>query len=123
MSDHDYDELKNARYMSLSCPPSSLQSKALVGAIIDIILNIEERRRAKDLSNAASFQEAVGKIVGDLLIGWSKMLVDHIMPLTAGVNERPIGYKTFRSLVRAMEKAGLIEVSLGAMPKVCSLRE
>ena len=69
MCDHDYDEPKNARYMSLSCPPSSLQSKALVGAIIDIILNTEERCRARTKDNAASFQDAVGKIVGDLLIG------------------------------------------------------
>ena len=68
MSGHDYDELKNARYMSLSCPPSSPQSKALVGAIIDIILNTEERCRARTKDNAASFQEAVGKIIGDLLI-------------------------------------------------------
>ena len=59
MSDLDYDELKNARYISLSCPPSSPQSKALVGAIIDIILNTEERRRARTPDNAASFQEAV----------------------------------------------------------------
>ena len=69
MSYHDYDELKNARYMSLSCPPSSPQSKALVGAIIDYILKTEERRRARTQGNAASFQEAVGKIIGDLLIG------------------------------------------------------
>ena len=54
--------------MSLSCPPSSPQSKALVGAIIDIILDTEERRRARTKDNAASFQEAVGKIVGDLLV-------------------------------------------------------
>ena len=65
MSDHDYDELKNARYMSLSCPPSSPQSKALVGAIIGIILNTEERRRSRTQDNAASFQDAAGKIVGD----------------------------------------------------------
>ena len=68
MSDHDYDELKNARYMSLSCPPSSHQSRAMVAAIIDIILDTEERRRARTQDNAASFQEAVGKIVGDILI-------------------------------------------------------
>ena len=70
-SDHDYDELKNARYMSLSCPPSSPQSKALVGAIIDIILKTEERCRARTKDNAAPFQDAVGKTIGDLLIGHS----------------------------------------------------
>ena len=119
MSDHDYDELKNARYMSLSCPPSSLQSKALVGAIIDIILNTEERRRARTPDNAASFQEAVGKIVGDLLIGHEvKDAAWSYHPIaTSAFSDRPIGYKTFKSIMGTMEKAGLIEVSLGRNAK------
>ena len=104
MSDHDYDELKNARYMSLSCPPSSPQSKALVGAIIDIILNTEERRRARTPDNAVSFQDAVGKIVGDLLIGhevqdagWSYHPI-----ATSAFSDRPVGYKTFKSIMETM---------------------
>ena len=50
----------------------------MVGAIIDIILNTEGRCRVRTKDNAASFQEAFGKIIGDLLIamevkeaGWS----------------------------------------------------
>ena len=35
----------------------------------------------------------------------------------AAFNERPIGYKTFKSIMGTMEKAGLIEVSLGRNAK------
>ena len=89
--------------MSLSCPPSSPQSKALVGAII---LNTEERRRARTPDNAASFQEAVGKIVGDLLIGHEvKDAAWSYHPIaTSAFSDRPIGYKTFKSIVKAMGK-------------------
>ena len=119
MADIDINDLTQARYMSLSCPPSSPQSKVMVGAIIDIILNTEERCRVRTKDNAASFQEAFGKIIGDLLIamevkeaGWSYHALS-----PAAFNDKPIEYKTFKSIVRAMEKAGLIEVSLGRNAK------
>ena len=53
--------------------------------------------------------------MGDLLIamevreaGW---LYHALSP--AAFNERPIGYKTFKSIMETTEKAGLVEVSLG----------
>ena len=63
------DELKQARYMSLTSPPASPEAKRLVDSIIDIILNTEQRKRARQPSAAVAFKSAVGLIVGDLLIG------------------------------------------------------
>ena len=57
--------------------------------------------------------------MGDLLIGhevkdagWSYHALS-----PAAFNERPIGYKTFKSIMGTMAKAGLIEVSLGSNAK------
>ena len=69
VSDHDCDGLKNARYRSLLCPPPYPKLRTLVEAIIDIVLNKEERRMAETQDNAASFEEAVGKMASNLLIG------------------------------------------------------
>jgi len=63
------DELKQARYMSLSSPPASPEAKRPVDSIIDIILNTEQRKRARQPNAAVAFKLAVGMIVGDLLIG------------------------------------------------------
>ena len=53
--------------------------------------------------------------MGNLLVamevkeaGWS-----HHALSPSACNERPIGYNTFKSIVQAMQKATLIEVSLG----------
>ena len=54
-------------------------------------------------------------IVGDLIIGvqtseagWSFLSLS-----TAAFSDRPVGYKTFKPIIKAMEVAGLIEISLG----------
>ena len=57
----------------------------------------------------------MGLIIGDLLIGlqtseagWSYLSLS-----TAAFSDRPIGDKTFKPIVQAMEIAGLIDVSKG----------
>jgi hypothetical protein len=119
MADIDIKEIADARYMGLMCPPASPEAKALVNDIINIIEQAEQRQRARKAKDMAAFRSAVGIIVGDLLIavevkehGWS---YHGLSP--AAFEDRPVGYKTFKSIVMAMEKAGLIEVSLGRNAK------
>ena len=69
MTEVNIDELKLARYMSLTSPSASPEGKRLVDNIINIILNTEQRMRARQPGAAAAFKSAVGLIVGDLLIG------------------------------------------------------
>jgi hypothetical protein len=115
MTEININELQQARYMSLSCPPASSEAKSLVDNIINIILKSERRTRARTSDHVIAFKSAVGLIVGDLIIGlqtseagWSYLSLS-----TAAFSGRPVGYKTFKRIVHAMEIAGLIEVSLG----------
>ena len=115
MTEVNINELKQARYMSLTSPPASPEAKWLVSSIIDIILSTEQRKRARQPSAAAAFKSAVGLIVGDLLIGLQTREVgwSYLSLSTAAFSDRPISYKTFKPIVQAMETAGLIDVSLG----------
>ena len=68
----------------------------------------------------AAFRNGVSLIIGDLLIAmevkeaaWSY----HAHLNSSAFSDRPIEYKMFKSIVKAMEKAGLIEVSLGRNAK------
>ena len=115
MTEININELQQARYMGLSCPPASSQAKSLVDNIINIILKSEQRTRARKPDDAIAFKSAAGLIVGDLIIGlqtseagWSYLSLS-----TAAFSDRPIGYKTFKPIIKAMEATGLIEVSLG----------
>ena len=115
MTEVNIDELKQARYMSLTSPPVSPEAKRLVDSIIDIILSTEQRKRARQPSVAVAFKSAVGLIVGDLLIGLQTREVgwSYLSLSTAAFSDRPIGYWTFKPIVQAMETSGLIDVSLG----------
>ena len=115
MTEININELQQARYMSLSCPPASSEAKSLVDNIINIILKSERRTRARTSDHVIAFKSAVGLIVGDLIIGlqtseagWSYLSLS-----TAAFSGRPVGYKTFKRIVHAMEIAGLIQISLG----------
>ena len=101
--------------MSLTSPPASPEAKRLVDSIIDIILSAEQRKRVRQPGAAAAFKSAVGLIVGDLLIGLQTREVgwSYLSLSTAAFSDRPIGYKTFKPIVQAMETSGLIDVSLG----------
>ena len=115
MTEVNIDELKQARYMSLTSPPVSPEAKRLVDSIIDIITSTEQRKRVRQPIYLAAFKSAVGAIVGDLLVGlqtseagWSYLSLS-----TAAFSDRPIGYKTFKPIIKTLEAAGLIDVSLG----------
>ena len=93
MTDYDINEIADARYMGLMCPPASPEAKALVADIINIIEQSEQRHRARKAKDKAAFRLAVGLITGDLLIamevkeaGWSYHALS-----PAAFNERPIG--------------------------------
>ena len=60
MTEVSIDELKQARYMSLTSPPASPEAKSLVDSIIDIILSAEQRKRSRQPSAALAFKSAVG---------------------------------------------------------------
>ena len=70
MTENNIDDLRKARYMSLSCPPASPEAKVLVEDIIDIIAKSEKRQRARKTDEVPVFKSAVGLIIGDLLIGF-----------------------------------------------------
>ena len=53
MTEVSIDELKQARYMSLTSPPASPEAKRLVDSIIEIILSAEQCKRARQPSAAA----------------------------------------------------------------------
>ena len=119
MTENNIDDLRKARYMSLSCPPASPEAKSLLDDIIVIITKSEKRQRARKADEVPVFKSAVGLITGDLLIGfhtreagWSYLLMS-----TSALSDRPVGYKTFKTIVETMEEGGLISVSLGRNSK------
>ena len=70
MTKINIDELKQARYMSLSSPQASSEATRLVlHNIIDIILSKEQQKRAKQPIAAVNFKSVVRMIVDDLLVG------------------------------------------------------
>ena len=78
MTEYDINEIADARFMGLMCPPASPKAKALVNEIINIIEQSEQRQTAQKEEDKAAFRSAVSLIVGDLLIamevkehGWS----------------------------------------------------
>ena len=119
MTETSIDDLSNACYMSLSCPPASPKAKGLVEDIIDIITKSGTRQRARKSDEVPVFKSAVCLIIGDLLIGihtgesgWSYLSMS-----TSAFSDRPVGYKMFKPIVDTMEAVGLIEVSLGRNSK------
>ena len=104
MTDYDINEIADARYMGLMCPPASPEAKALVADIINIIEQAEQRQRARKAKDKAAFRSAVGLITGDLLIamevkehGWS---YHGLSP--AAFDARHVGYRTFKPIVETM---------------------
>ena len=105
--------------MSLSCLTASPEAESLVEDIIDIIAKSEKRQRARKADEVPVFKSAVGLIIGDLLIGfqikeagWSYLSMS-----TSAFSDRPVGYKTFKTIVETIEAVGLIKVSLGQNSK------
>ena len=68
MTDYHINEIADARYMGLMCPPASPDAKALVNDIINIIEQAEQRQRARKEEDKSAFRSVVGLIIGDLVI-------------------------------------------------------
>jgi hypothetical protein len=119
MTENNINDLRKARYMSLSCPPASPEAKRLVEDIIDIITKSEKRQRARKADEVPVFKSAVGLIIGDLLIGFHTRETgwSYLSMSTSAFSDRPVGYKTFKTIVEIMEAVGLIKVSLGRNSK------
>ena len=76
--------------------------------IIDIITKSEKRKRVRKADEVPVFKSAVGLIIGDLLIGfhikeagWSYLSMS-----TSAFSDRPVGYKTLKTIVETIEAVG-----------------
>ena len=65
---HEYNELKNARYMGFSTVPMSKAAHSLCGVVIDRLTQQESRTRARRPKDKANFEAAVSLIIGDLMM-------------------------------------------------------
>ena len=92
--------------MSLSCPPASPEAKGLVEDIFDIITKSEKRQRARKADEVPVFKSAVGLIIGYLLIGFHTKEAgwSYLSMSTSAFSDRPVGYKTFKTIVETMEE-------------------
>ena len=119
MVENNINDLRKARYMSLSCPTASPEAKSLLDNIIKIIAKSEKRQRARKADEVPVFKSAVGLIIGDLLIGFHTREASwsHLSMSMSAFSYRPVGYKTFKAIVEIMEAIGLIKVSLGRNSK------
>jgi hypothetical protein len=119
MTESDIDDRLKARYMNLSCPPASPEAKGLVEDIIDIIGKSEKGKRARKADRLPVFKSAVGLIIGDLLIGLHtrEAGLSYLSMSTSAFSDLPVGYKTFKPVVKTLEAVGLIEVSMGRNSK------
>ena len=70
----DIEDIRNARYMSLYSPPTTEQAKKFTIVIIETIKATEQRKRRRKANDERAFQETVGRIVGDLLIGYEQVV-------------------------------------------------
>ena len=105
MTGNNINDLRKARYRSLSCSPASPEAKGLVENITDIITKSERRQRARKADEVPVFKSSVGLIIGDLLIGfhtkeagWSYLSVS-----TSAFSDRPVEYETFKTILENME--------------------
>jgi len=70
MTENKIDDIRKARYMSLSGPPTSPEAKGLVEDVTYIITNSEKRHKARKADGVPIFKSAMGLTIGDLLIGF-----------------------------------------------------
>ena len=121
----DIEDIRNARYMSLYSPPTSDQAKQLTKVIIETIKATEQRQRKRKANDERAFQETVGLIIGDLLIGYEQEANQwsyHEM-YPAAFSDMSVGYKLFRSTVETLTNARLIVVAKGRNHKPMEFEE
>ena len=68
----DVDDLKEASFMALSSPSSTIEAKRFVDAIVLQIKANETRARARSAKGEEQFTKTVGLILGDLLLTHDK---------------------------------------------------
>ena len=93
----DFKEILEARYMTFSSLPTTNDALQLTSSVLDLLQSIEQRKRKRKANDEKAFREAVGLILGDLLLGfqqeenrWSYHGLS-----TAAFSEAPVGYDNF----------------------------
>ena len=111
----EFKDILEARYMTFSSPPTTNDALQLTSSVLDLIQSIEQRKRKRKANDERVFREAVGLILGDLLLGFEQEENEwsyHELS-AAAFSEAPIGYDNFKITKKLMETLGLIEVVLG----------
>ena len=121
----DIEDIRNARYMSLYSPPTTEQAKKFTEFIIETIKATEQRHRRRKANDERAFQKTVGRIVGDLLIGYEQEANQwsyHEM-YPAAFSDLSVGYKLFRSTVETLSNARLVVIAKGRNHKPMEFEE
>ena len=65
----EFKDILEARYMTFSSPPTTNDALQLTSSVLDLIQSIEQRKRKRKANDEKAFREAIGLILGDLLLG------------------------------------------------------
>ena len=111
----DIEEIRAARFMSLLSVADSPQAKEFVEGLVVFLKSKELRKRKRQAEREKAFATAIELIIADLLLGFQQQdnRWSYHQMSSGSFTDEPVGYKLFRSIVSALEEAGLIEVSLG----------
>ena len=116
---YNFSDLMAAKYMGLSTYPTSKVAHKVCSVIIDRILKHEKRVRARRAKDQATFEVAVGRIIGDLLIsaskdgaGWAYRPVSK-----KSFNESSIKGDTFNNIMNNLCELGDVEKMIGSNRK------
>ena len=111
----DIEEIREARFMSLLSIADSPQAKEFVEGLVVFLKSKELRKRKRQAEREKAFATAIELIIADLMLGFQQQdnRWSYHQMSSGSFTDEPVGYKLFRSIVSALEEAGLIEVSLG----------
>ena len=111
----DIEEIRDARFMSLLSVADNPQAKEFVEGLVTFLKSKEIRKRKRQAEREKAFANAIELIIADLMLGFQQQdnRWSYHQMSSGSFTDEPVGYKLFRSIVSALEEAGLIEVSLG----------
>ena len=116
---YKYGDLLAAKYMGLSTYPTSKVAHKICLVVIKRILKHEKRLRARRAKDQATFEVAVGRIIGDLLIsagkdgaGWAYRSVSK-----KSFTEISIKGDTFNIIMNSLCELGDVEKMIGGNRK------
>jgi hypothetical protein len=111
----DIEEIRAARFMSLLSVADSPQAKEFVEGLVVLLKSKELRKRKRQAEREKAFATAIELIIADLMLGFQQQdnRWSYHQMSSGSFTDEPVGYKLFRSIVSALEEAGLIEVSIG----------